>query len=101
MDYRSCYVYLLTTKNHNLFYTGFTKDLCQRIWEHKNNIYQGFTSRYSIYKLVYFEMFYDYDEAVHREKKIKRYPRKWKRNLIQNINPRWEDLFYKLCEDSE
>ena len=99
MDYRHCYVYLLTTKNHKVFYTGFTNDLCRRVWEHKHNVFKGFTYRYSIYKLVYFEEFNNYNQALGREKQIKRYPREWKLRLIESINPKWEDLYYRICED--
>ncbi|MDH3711345.1 MAG: GIY-YIG nuclease family protein [Cyclobacteriaceae bacterium] len=100
MSNEHCWVYLLTTRNHKMFYTGFTNDLCRRIWEHKNNIYIGFTFRYSVKKLVYFEEFDDYDQALFREKQIKRYKRNWKQHLVDQFNPKWEDLYNAICGGS-
>ncbi|MEQ8359623.1 MAG: GIY-YIG nuclease family protein [Cytophagales bacterium] len=91
------YVYILTTKNNRVLYTGFTNDLHRRIYEHKNFLYENsFTAKYKISKLVYFEEFDDADQAKHREWLIKRYKRKWKLNLINSINPNWEDLYNTL-----
>lgn len=91
------YVYILTTKNHRIFYTGFTNDLKRRTYEHKKFIYKNsFTAKYKIGKLVYFEEFDDAGQAKHREWLIKRYTREWKINLINSMNPEWEDLYANL-----
>ena len=73
-------------------YTGFTNDLGRRVEEHKLKVVKGFTARYNCNKLLYFEGFADMDEAMHREKQLKRYKRSWKENLISSINPNWRDL---------
>ena len=87
------FVYILTNKNHTVFYTGFADDLERRVYEHKNKIYEGFTSRYNVDKLVYYEEFTDLDSAKHREAQIKRYKRSWKENLINEMNSEWRDLY--------
>ena len=87
------YVYILTTKNHAVFYTGFTDDIWQRTQQHKEKSIPGFTSRYNVVKLVYFEEYEDGEEALHREKQVKRYKRAWKINLINKMNPEWRDLY--------
>ncbi|MEQ9166836.1 MAG: GIY-YIG nuclease family protein [Fulvivirga sp.] len=87
------YVYLLTNKNNSVLYTGFTDNLDRRIFEHKNQLVSGFTSKYNCNKLVYFEEFIEKDEALHRERQLKRYRRSWKENLINENNPEWKDLY--------
>ncbi|MTI41137.1 GIY-YIG nuclease family protein [Fulvivirga lutimaris] len=87
------YVYMLTNKNHSVLYTGFTDNLDRRVFEHKNQLVSGFTSKYNCNKLVYFEEFIEKDEALHRERQLKRYKRSWKENLINEKNPEWEDLY--------
>ena len=87
------FVYILTNKNNTVIYTGFTNDLERRVFEHKNKLLKGFTSRFNINKLVYFEEFADADKAISREKQIKRYLRVWKENLINEMNPEWRDLY--------
>jgi putative endonuclease len=87
------YVYLLSNKNHSVFYTGFTNDLFRRISEHKLKLLSGFTKKYNIDKLLYFEEFAIADEAKHREKQLKKYTREFKFNLINSINPEWRDLY--------
>jgi len=87
------FVYILTNSRNTVFYTGFTKDIERRVYEHKNNLNIGFTSKYKCYKLVYFEEFSNADEAKHRESQIKRYRRDWKINLVKSINPEWNDLY--------
>ncbi len=74
-------------------YTGFTTDLVKRVWDHKNNIVKGFTQKYSCHKLVYYESSDSFDGALGREKEIKGWSRKKKENLINKINPTWEDLY--------
>ena len=86
------YVYLLTNKSNTVLYTGVTNDLQRRIYEHKNKLIDGFTKRYNVDKLVYFEYTTDVNIAIAREKQIKGWTRKKKNDLIEAINPTWEDL---------
>lgn len=79
-----------------MFYTGFTDDIERRTYEHKNFVYTGFTARYLITKLVYFEEHDDASSAKRIEFLIKRYKREWKINMINSINPEWKDLYYEL-----
>ncbi|WP_174516003.1 GIY-YIG nuclease family protein, partial [Wolbachia endosymbiont of Cardiocondyla obscurior] len=78
----------------NTIYIGVTANLIKRIWEHKNKIVSGFTSRYNVNKLVYFEEFEDISLAIARERRLKEWPRQWKINLINQKNPSWIDLYY-------
>ena len=85
--YKLYYVYILTNKNNTVLYTGVTNDLRVRVYQHKNKMNKGFTARYNIYKLVYFETFEGIDNAIHREKVIKGGSRKKKIDLIISMNP--------------
>ena len=87
-------VYIITNQRHTVLYTGFTSDLSRRIEEHKLKVVPGFTAKYNLDKLVYFEEFKTQEEARHREKQIKRYRRAWKEKLISQVNPDWEDLYF-------
>jgi putative endonuclease len=87
------YVYILTNKNNNVFYTGVTNDIIRRVWEHKNKRIKGFTEKYNIDKLIYFEVFNFIDLAIAREKQIKGYSRDKKIKLINSFNPEWKDLY--------
>jgi putative endonuclease len=90
---RSYYtVYIMTNKNNNVLYTGMTNNINRRVYEHKNKIFNGFTKKYNIDKLVYFEKLKTLDEAVNREKQIKAGSRKKKIELINNQNNEWKDL---------
>lgn len=86
------YVYILASQRNGTLYVGVTNNLARRIWEHKNRINISFTSRYSINRLVYYEVHQDIFQAIHREKLIKKWRRKWKLDLIEKDNPGWEDL---------
>ena len=86
------FVYLLSNSHHTVYYVGMTNDLGRRIEEHKLKVVQGFTKRYNIHKLLYFEELHDADEAFHRERQLKRYKREWKDNLIRSQNPNLRDL---------
>ena len=86
------YVYLLTNKNNNVLYTGVTNDLERRVYEHRNKIVEGFTKRYNVTKLVYFETTQDIKSAIAREKQIKGWKREKKNILIESINLLWKDL---------
>ncbi len=85
------YVYILTNKSRTL-YTGITNDLNRRLYEHKNKLIEGFTKKYNISILVYFELFNNPDDAIRREKQIKGWLRKKKIDLIESTNPEWKDL---------
>jgi putative endonuclease len=89
---RQYYVYLVTNKGGQVLYTGVTNDLQRRMWEHKNGALEGFTKRYNVGRLVYYEVFDDPEAAIAREKQIKKGPRKRKKDLIEAMNPGWQDL---------
>ncbi|MFH1051289.1 MAG: GIY-YIG nuclease family protein [bacterium] len=86
------YIYIMTNKNNTVLYTGVTNDLGRRMYEHKNKLHEGFTKKYNINKLVYFEIFERIDDAIAREKQIKAGSRKKKEELINCINSEWKDL---------
>lgn len=92
MSEKVYYIYIATNKNNSVFYTGVTNNLVRRMYEHSNKIIKGFTSKYNIYKLVYFESFSSPEEAIAAEKKIKGWKRERKLELIKNINPSFKDL---------
>lgn len=86
------YVYILTNKNHTVLYVGRSKQLKRRLNQHKNNKTNTFTGKYNVYKLVYFETTQYVNNAIKREKQIKKWKREWKINLINGLNPDWKDL---------
>jgi Predicted endonuclease containing a URI domain len=86
-------VYILASKRNGTLYVGVTSDLVKRVWEHRNNVVEGFTSRYGVHRLVYFEMCADMEQAILREKQIKKWNRAWKIDLIEKQNPAWRDLW--------
>lgn len=86
------YVYILTNKNNTTLYTGVTRNLQRRLAEHKLHLNKGFTDKYNIEKLVYFEVFDRLDDSIHREKQLKKWHRDWKEKLINDFNPGWKDL---------
>ena len=87
------YVYILASKRNGTQYIGITSNLIKRIWEHKEKKVKGFSEKYNVTKLVYFEQYIDPENAIKREKRLKRYCRKWKLELIEKENPEWEDLY--------
>jgi len=89
---KTYYIYLMTNWNHRVMYVGVTNDLVRRVYEHKNKLMEGFTSRYNINKLVYFENTEDIHTALAREKEIKRWRREKKDALVQALNSDWRDL---------
>ncbi|MBF0128937.1 MAG: GIY-YIG nuclease family protein [Alphaproteobacteria bacterium] len=89
---RPC-LYILASKQNGTLYIGVTSDLVRRVWEHKNNILDGFTKTYSIHILVYYELHETMPAAILREKQMKRWNRAWKIELIQRSNPQWRDLY--------
>ncbi|MEA1972783.1 MAG: GIY-YIG nuclease family protein [Candidatus Cloacimonadota bacterium] len=95
------YVYILTNKSNKLLYTGVTNSLINRIYQHKSKEIAGFTKKYNVSKLVYYEEFTDSYSAISREKQIKAGSRKRKLDLICNMNPKWIDLYeYIISEDN-
>lgn len=96
MHRESC-VYLLANKYNNVLYTGVTSDLSRRIYEHKNKLVKGFTQKYNVDRLVYYEVFPTIMDAIDREKQIKNWSRKKKQDLINAVNPKWDDLYQSLC----
>ena len=90
------YGYILSNKRNGAVYIGFTSNLPQRIYEHKQHLTPGFTSKYNIDKLVYFERFEDANEAIRHEKRLKNWKRNWKKDLIERYNPEWRDLYEDL-----
>jgi len=85
-------VYILTNYNQTTFYIGITGNLQKRIWEHKNKVVEGFTKKYNLNKLVYYEITDNVETAINREKQLKRWHRQWKINLIKETNPDFNDL---------
>ena len=85
-------VYILASKRNGTLYIGVTNDLARRVWEHKEGLVPGFTKTYDVKMLVYFETFDDIEQAIRREKRLKKYKREWKMNLIQQSNVGWRDL---------
>jgi putative endonuclease len=89
-------VYVLASKKNGTLYIGVTSDLVKRIWEHKSNLVEGFTKRYGIHQLVWYELHETMETAIEREKRLKVWKRKWKVRLIENANPNWEDLYHTI-----
>ncbi len=87
------YLYIMTNKKNGTLYTGVTNDLIKRVYKHKEGLIEGFTKRYNLKKLVYYEVFNDIREAIKREKAIKKWRREWKIKLIEKMNPDWMDLY--------
>lgn len=90
------YIYILTNKNHTVLYVGMTNNLKLRIEQHQSKENKGFTKKYDVHKLVYFEKTQYVNNAIKREKLIKGWKRKWKENLINDMNPEWNDLSWML-----
>jgi len=89
-------VYILASRRNGTIYTGVTSDLRKRVWEHKNNLADGFTKKYGVHSLVYFELHDEMPAAITREKRIKRWNRAWKLSLIEKSNPQWKDLWEEI-----
>ena len=90
------YIYILANKRNGTLYIGVTSNLIKRVYEHKKNLADGFTKKYNIHKLAYYEITNDIESAIRREKQLKKWNRKWKINLIEKNNPEWIDLYYGL-----
>jgi putative endonuclease len=92
------YVYILASKRKGTFYTGVTDDLIRRVYEHKNNLVEGFTRKYGVHMLVYYEQCESVESAIRREKQLKAWHRDWEVRLVEETNPDWIDLYYELIQ---
>lgn len=90
-------VYILASKRNGTLYAGVTSDLVKRVWEHKQDAVAGFTKRYRVHSLVWFELRATMESAIGREKAIKEWKRKWKLELIEQTNPEWRDLYPEIA----
>ncbi|GAB6182738.1 GIY-YIG nuclease family protein [Thermodesulfovibrio hydrogeniphilus] len=90
------YVYILTNKTNRVLYTGVTSDLVKRVYEHKNKLVDGFTKKYNVTKLVYYEIHESIESAIEREKQIKGGSRRKKVELVESMNPEWKDLYESI-----
>jgi len=89
-------VYIFASKRNGTLYIGVTSDLVKRVWEHRNNTGEGFTKRYGVHQLVWYEMHEGVESAIEREKQLKEWRRKWKLELIESTNPSWRDLYHTI-----
>jgi len=89
-------VYILASRRNGTLYVGVTSNLVRRIWEHKNNMVEGYTKRYGVHLLVWFEIHDNMESAIKREKQIKEWKRKWKLELIESKNADWQDLYHTI-----
>lgn len=101
MHEHNYYVYILAKGRNSTFYTGVTNDLIRRVWEHKNKQADGFTKKYGVDTLVYYESTEDIESAIYREKLIKKWRRAIKMEAIERLNPEWRDLYYILLEQPD
>lgn len=92
------FVYILASKRNGTLYIGVTNDLIRRVWQHKSKIADGFTKKYGVVQLVYYEATENIESAILREKQLKNWHRKWKINLIQSKNPEWRDLYEEIIK---
>jgi putative endonuclease len=91
------FVYILAKARNSTFYVGMTSDLPKRVYEHKNEDTDGFTKKHDIKMLVYYEIFDDPENAIKREKRLKKWNRTWKMRVIEEMNPDWKDLYEDIC----
>ncbi|SFU02202.1 putative endonuclease [Pseudovibrio denitrificans] len=90
------YMYILASRKHGTLYTGVTNNLPERVHQHKTKMNSGFTAKYGVSKLVYYELYEEPHEAIRKEKQVKRWRREWKIQAIEEMNPHWEDLSLSL-----
>lgn len=91
-------VYILASRRNGTLYVGVTSDLIQRVWHHKNHLVEGFTKKYGVDRLVWYELHASMESAIRREKAIKEWKRAWKLALIEETNPEWRDLYTDLAD---
>lgn len=92
------YFYILASKKNGTLYKGITSELVQRIWKHKTKYYEGFTNKYNVDKLVYYEVYENAEGAIKREKLVRYWKRQWKLDLINKFNPDWKDLYEEISK---
>ncbi len=92
------HVYILCNKRNGTLYVGVTSNLLKRVFEHKNNLVDGFTKKYNVHRLVWYETHETSESAIGREKQIKKWNRAWKLSLIEENNPQWTDLYNNICK---
>jgi putative endonuclease len=97
---KTYYVYIMASKKNGTLYIGVTNDLIRRVWQHKNDINEGFTKKYGVHRLVWYEATNDVRGAIQREKQMKKWRRQWKINLIEEENPDWIDLYDDLLGEN-
>lgn len=90
---KNYYIYILASQRNGTLYTGMTSDLAKRVWEHKNSVVDGFSKKHGVHILVHYEIYEDPENAIKREKRIKKWNRDWKLKLIEATNPNWNDLY--------
>ena len=90
------YVYILASQRNGTLYIGVSNDLVKRVYEHKQDITYGFTKKYQVHALVFYEAHNNIEEAITREKQLKKWNRAWKIRLVEELNPEWDDLYYQI-----
>jgi putative endonuclease len=90
------FVYILASKRNGTLYIGVTNNLIKRVYEHKTDLVDGFTKKYRVHNLIYYEIYNSIDDAIVREKRLKKWKRQWKTELIEKNNPEWMDLYERL-----
>ena len=100
MKQHAYYVYILASQRNGTLYVGVTSDLVGRTWEHKNDLVEGFTKKYGVHILVWYELYDDIEAAIAREKWLKKWNRAWKLRLIEKENSGWNDLYDRLIEEA-
>ena len=93
---KTYFVYIMASKKNGTLYIGVTSNLQHRVWQHKNNVHEGFTKKYSVHRLVWYEMTNQIEGAMRREKQMKKWRRQWKIDLIEENNPNWDDIYDEL-----
>ncbi len=93
---KAYYIYMMASKRNGTAYISVTSDLIKRVYEHKGDIIPGFTSKYRVHRLVYYEQYHDANSAIEREKRLKKWNRRWKLELIEKTDPDWRDLYDEL-----
>ena len=96
MRQKQGFVYILASKSHGVLYIGVTSNIVKRVWEHKQNTIEGFTKKYNVKQLVYYEVTESIESAIVREKQLKKWNRAWKVRLIESVNPEWKDLYSSI-----
>ena len=96
MDRQPC-VYIITNQRNGTLYVGVTSNLSKRVWQHKNHVVEGFSQHYCLDKLIWYEIHNNMETAISREKAIKKWSRRWKLRLIEEMNPEWRDLYKEVC----